>query len=98
MVDTINSKFISVKSTGSSPVRGIMIEYLIILFLPLFSFIYCITYGRCVPFHVNLNNFARLEGIKLTSVIASFITCLTSFYVFYQVGFLKNPYYLILGT
>ena len=85
------------KGAGSSPVRGKMIEYLSILFLPLFSFTYCIVFGRCVPFHLKVNNF-KLEGIKLISITVSVITCFLSFYVFYQVGFLKNPYYLILGT
>jgi proton-translocating NADH-quinone oxidoreductase chain L len=75
-----------------------MFEYLIILFLPLFSFAYCITYGRCVAYYSQLNNFKGLEGIKVISIATSVITCFLSFYVFYQVGFLKNPYYLVLGT
>jgi hypothetical protein len=75
-----------------------MFEYLILLFLPLFSFAYCIIYGRCIAYYSQLNNFKGLEGIKAMSIATSAITCFLSFYVFYQVGFLKNPYYLVLGT
>jgi proton-translocating NADH-quinone oxidoreductase chain L len=37
-------------------------------------------------------------GPRIISISASSVTCFLSFYVFYQVGFLKNPYYLVLGT
>jgi hypothetical protein len=75
-----------------------MFAYFGILVFPLYSSIYCIIYGRCLPFHSELNNFKRYEGIKLISITCSVITCFLSFYVFYQVGFLKNPYYLNFGT
>jgi NADH:ubiquinone oxidoreductase subunit 5 (subunit L)/multisubunit Na+/H+ antiporter MnhA subunit len=153
-----------------------MLEYLIILFLPLISFFYCIVYGKCIDYrlqpsnegpevmrviilvvlcfltfyviHLFDKNYYKLievmpllgafgvsltfivlnalrglivflglgyvlhnylmnplwqkkfsfRGIKIMSIAAAAITCYLSFYVFYQVGLLKNPYYLVLGT
>jgi hypothetical protein len=90
------------------------VEYLIILFLPLFSSIYCgVVCGRgryyrmrlmerYLPYFLVKGSYYKVFipqlGPRIISISASSVTCFLSFYVFYQVGFLKNPYYLVLGT
>jgi proton-translocating NADH-quinone oxidoreductase chain L len=60
-----------------------------IIFLPLISSLVCGLAG---------SRFIGCRGVRLVSTSFLIITCLLSFYAFYLVGLLKNPYYISLGT
>ena len=62
--------------------------YIKIIFLPLLSSIICGLFGAFIGY----------EGTKLIGVTLLFITFIYSIIAFYQVGLLKNPYYLLLVT
>jgi len=59
-----------------------------IIFLPILSAILCGFFGRLLGY----------SGAKLVSTTLISTTCLLSYYAFYVVGFLKNPYYVVLGS
>jgi NADH:ubiquinone oxidoreductase subunit 5 (subunit L)/multisubunit Na+/H+ antiporter MnhA subunit len=54
--------------------------YIYIILLPLFSAIICGLFGRRIGY----------EGAKIISVLSLGITCILSYYAFYDVGLLKN--------
>jgi NADH:ubiquinone oxidoreductase subunit 5 (subunit L)/multisubunit Na+/H+ antiporter MnhA subunit len=62
--------------------------YLEIIFIPLVSSLICGLFGKYIGY----------RGVRLISTLFLTITCLLSFYSFYLVGLLKNPYYFSLGT
>jgi NO-binding membrane sensor protein with MHYT domain len=50
-------------------------------------------------FYYHKRDFVSYDfGIKYLSIFASILTCFLSFYIFFNVALLKNPYYLLLGT
>ena len=62
--------------------------YINIIILSALSSIFCLLFGKNIGY----------QGVKIISIGSVLSTWLLSIYAFYHVGFLKNPYYLVLGT